>query len=484
MRTLLILLVLLIFSEDCLSQNILKNNSISIGLSAIGSTNESIPFWLRSNKYGEIPLTSPIGQIQFDLKHNYDSLYNSKEELINSGLGYGLRIIGNNSKENKVKVIECYLSARFKNLESYIGRRKEIFGLVDSVLSSGSYIWSGNAIPIPKFQIGFPKYVSVLGSKNISYKWGISHGFFGTQGKVESFYLHQKFLYAKVRLKPIEFIAGLNHQVQWGGYNIEENIQYPNNFYALFYSILPLKNISKRASETFTTQDALNRVGNQLGTVDLGFNITANQFSLFFYRQSLYEQGGALLRLANIKDGLNGLSVELKEKEKTFSLKKINLEYFFSKNQGKSPILFTKIVAWELENYFIHDLYSKGWTYNDNVIGTPLITNELSTKAYLPNNGLFINNNRISAFHLSALFNYNEHNLLEIKTLFSRNSGILVNRVPILENQTNYIQFSHLIKSKTHFKKTNIIEFSIAFDHGELFANSLGANLSYLKLIL
>ena len=62
----------------------------------------------------------------------------------------------------------AYIKAKFGAFEIYAGRRKEIFGLVDSTLSSGSYIWSGNALPMPKIQISTPNFVSLPYTKGLS----------------------------------------------------------------------------------------------------------------------------------------------------------------------------------------------------------------------------------------------------------------------------------------------------------------------------
>ncbi|MDZ7898017.1 MAG: capsule assembly Wzi family protein [Arcicella sp.] len=119
------------------------------------STDGSTPFWLRANQYGTVPLTSPIVTLRGSISSDYKKAITKEDQykLSKFDWGYGLNIVGNVGKENQFLIPEAYIKAKVGAFEIYAGRRKEIFGLVDSTLSSGSYIWSGNALPMPKIQI-------------------------------------------------------------------------------------------------------------------------------------------------------------------------------------------------------------------------------------------------------------------------------------------------------------------------------------------
>lgn len=58
-------------------------------------------------------------------------------------------------------VPEAYLKARWGIFELSGGRRREIVGLLDTTLSTGSYAWSGNALPIPKIQLEIRDYAPI-----------------------------------------------------------------------------------------------------------------------------------------------------------------------------------------------------------------------------------------------------------------------------------------------------------------------------------
>ena len=61
------------------------------------------------------------------------------------------------------------------------------------------------------------------------------------------------------------------------------------------------------------------RIGNHIGSIDLGLEYEFDKTRLLIYRQNFYE-GGALSQLANIQDGLNGISITNKiDQDKSLS---------------------------------------------------------------------------------------------------------------------------------------------------------------------
>jgi hypothetical protein len=495
-RKLLLLLILPVFvmgqsHPEFLGAGLDKEVEVGAFLSTSGQN----PFWLRSNQYGIVPLESQgitvrarIGTEQSFL--NPSNRFTKKDSIDRSlnwkgfTFDYALEAVANVGKVNQFIVPEAYAAVKWKAFELYAGRRREIVGLVDTTLTSGSYIWSGNALPMPKVQLSIPEYTPILGKGLVSIKGAYAHGWFDNKGRVKSFNLHQKWLYGRLGRENSKwkFYGGFNHQVQWGGYNQERNTDFADNFYAYLYSVIPLKSVGARASEFLTQGDKENRVGNQLGTIDIAVERSFKNGNLLFYRQSLYEQGAALLRLANIKDGLNGLRMTLTPQvDKVISFNHFNLEYLYTNNQGTSPILFTKEIGWELENYFTHYQYIDGWTYNKSVIGTPFITTEEATEVDFPNGNQLINNNRTAALHLAASIRImNTYDVL-LRVSHSSNNGILINRSPILPVDQKYKQTSFLLMGSTSLTANSSITANLGLDMGEMFKNGLGLTISYRR---
>lgn len=139
-------------------------------------------------------------------------------------------------------LIEGYGKIRLGVFEIRAGRSKEIMGLCDSSLSSGSFSVSGNSLGIPKVQISIPEFYSLpfFGSL-FAIKGNFAHGWIGQASmNMDSTivqvgtYLHQSSFYGRFG-KPSwkwRLYGGFNHQVLWGN----ENISYGNS-----YAFSPLK---------------------------------------------------------------------------------------------------------------------------------------------------------------------------------------------------------------------------------------------------
>jgi hypothetical protein len=481
MRSLFKLILLLCITYSCsFGQGIFDKMQYHAEAGVYVSSNKENPFWLRSNQYGIVPLKSGIGTIRGGIYKEYDSTYNAAGKLRKFNYGFGVNVVANLGQASKVILPEAYVKLRYKAFEFYAGRRKEIFGLVDTSLTSGSYIWSGNALPLPKIQISIPNYIPVLWDGLVAIKGSYGDGFFGNTGRVKKFYLHQKSLYGRIGREnaKVHVFGGFNHQVQWGGNNPQRPTQeFANNIYAYLYSVIPLKKVSAIASQHLTKGDLENRVGNQLGTLDMGVEYKLSGYKLFIYRQNLYEQGAALLRLANIRDGLNGISFENLYPQDGLSLRKVLFEFFYSKSQGDDPLLFTKVRGWELENYFTHYQYIDGWTYMDKVIGTPLITTRNETLDIFPKTDQLINNNRIKSYYLAFNFQLKKNIQITARNVYSSNGGVM-----FTDFNRTYNQFSVSISGDIILKNLTTLKIQTAYDIGEIYPKNVGLYLGVKKI--
>lgn len=138
--------------------------------------------------------------------------------------------------------------------------------------------------------------------------------------------------------------------------------------------------------------------GNSLGSIDLGFEYEFRNIRILAYRQNLYD-AGALYHLANIQDGLNGLSlVHLYTANEGFRWKKFLVEVLYTKNQAGEP--WSPCTKSGDEEYFNHYMYIQGWSYKCVGIGNPFITPRSVAREGLPfaPNEFFINN-RVIEFH-------------------------------------------------------------------------------------
>jgi hypothetical protein len=453
------------------------------------STNGETPFWLRANQYGIVPNQSPIFTLRGSVSSDYKKAITKEDQykLSKFDWGYGLNIVGNVGKENQFLIPEAYVKAKYGVFEIYAGRRKEIFGLVDSTLSSGSYIWSGNALPMPKIQISTPNFVPLGFTKGfLSFKGNYAHGWFeNSRTDVKNFYLHQKSLYFKLG-KPdwkFHFYGGFNHQVQWGGTLLYPD---PKNLYAVngkigssfndYTNVVLGRSLGVEGDTTKNgLNDATNRSGNHLGTLDFGFDVNTDKFSILFYRQSIFEDG-SLAYLGNIKDGLNGISITVKKSSNsTINLQRITFEYLTTTNQGGTISAdATNSRLRGQDNYLNNGVYRNGWSYNQNSIGTSFINNVSTTGL----TSLFFNNSQVQAFYMGISGQMNEVISTEIRLSYSKNIGSY--SIPFDKPKE---QFSGVLKMiKTLRKYNHTIAFvNLAFDSGNLFSSSFGGYLGVRK---
>ncbi|WP_395768093.1 capsule assembly Wzi family protein [Aquirufa sp.] len=375
----------------------------SFELGAGISSGKYMPFWLRANQYGAVPT-----------KESYATAAVSFSDFVQvnkrASWGYGVRALVNLA-ETRADVLlqEAYLNGRFGIFELQAGRKKQLQGLMDSTLSSGSIIWSGNALPMPMINLVVqdywaPKFVQGI----VGFKGNYAHGWFDNQrSDVSNFYLHQKSFYGRLG-KPnglFKFYGGFNHQVQWGG-----KLKYadPGNFSAkngkiasspkdYFYIITGQSmNVVGGDTATYGINDGWNRLGNHLGTIDVGMEIDWKKAKLFLYRQSIYEDG-SLYYGNNITDGLHGVAFTQKADQ---GIIKVVIEYLNTTSQGGSVFNGSSVFR-GLDNYFNNAVYRDGWTYNGMGLGTPMLT--LDSETDLTNtDGTFYDNNRVESFYMGV----------------------------------------------------------------------------------
>jgi hypothetical protein len=390
-----------------------EKNAPTIELGAGLTSGTYTPFWLRANQYGAVPTKESYGTAAVAWS---DFIQVNKR----MSWGYGVRALVNLT-ETKADVLlqEAYLKGKFGIFELQAGRKKQIQGLVDSTLSSGSYIWSGNALPMPMINLVVqdywaPKFVNGI----VGFKGNFAHGWFEDQrSDVANFYLHQKSFYGRLG-KPnwlVKFYGGFNHQVQWGGtlkYADPTNSSAHNGKIAAglkeYLYVITGQSMNTVGQDTakYGVNDGWNRLGNHLGSVDIGMEIDWKKAKLFFYRQSIYEDG-SLYYGNNITDGLHGISLTRKADQ---GLLKIVIEYFNATSQGGSGGATNIGTLRGQDNYQNNSVYREGWTYMGHGIGTPLMTLDSETDLS-PGDGVNFDNSRVETFYVSAMGKWGENEI-------------------------------------------------------------------------
>ena len=450
------------------------------------ASTDQTPFWLRANQYGTVPLTNPLFRANARLRSDYRPA-DSTGHRRKTDWGYGADVVVNAGQTtNQFLLAEGYIKGRLGAFELYAGRRKEIVGLVDTLLTTGAYAWSGNALPIPRIQIGLPTYTAIPFTKGVlSVMGAFAHGWFeNSDRKVTGSYLHQKYLYARIG-KPtwrLRLYAGFNHQVIWAGYYsglssvVAVNGQLPSSL--KYYPAVVLGTRGVYQTDKTITSFEDNRIGNHLGSIDVAADVDINHWNLYAYRQFVYDDG-SLFYGTNLADGLNGLRLKnyLKPTGVSFFLRQITVEYLFTGSQGGDVFNIFDDKKRGRDDYFNHSQFVDGWTYLGRTIGTPFLTPQTEVNSVLPN-GEPVANNRVSVGHLgiSALL-FDKVDVIT-KLSVSQNAGTYA--VPYY---TVPMQFSGIITASVPLGLLGgtVLNGSLAIDNGGLLPNSVGAYLGLRK---
>ncbi|MCC9166165.1 capsule assembly Wzi family protein [Pontibacter harenae] len=449
------------------------------------SSSERLPFWLRSNQYGSVPLPGTSLSIINRVSRDYDS---TRTRLFDWGASFEGR--ANIGERTELLLIEGYGKLRVGPFELKAGRSKEIMGLVDTTLSSGAFSVSGNALGIPKVQISIPEFYPLpLWKGFFAVKGNFAHGWVGETyarfGKRQTpqakTYLHQKSLYGRIGSPnwKVKFYGGINHQVFWG----DSKIIYPPKEFKLsskqeyWYAV---------AGKTFEWS----KVGNHVGSVDLGITYDFRNLSILAYRQHYYDKD-AFIHFANFPDGLNGLSLENKRiSNKQVQWKKLVFEVLYTKNQAGSTWNNLDLLGYE--DYYNNYIYTQGWSYQEMGLGTPLI----STKNYvkeelLTDSAPYFINNRVVAVHMGVEGKVKEWNVTA-KASFSENYGTY--RADLTGNTygsssgantaadaEGLKQISTYLELGKNLNNGYRFGFVSALDVGNLYTNSLGGMMKLSK---
>lgn len=458
---------------------------------------QTTPLWMRSLRHGSIPLDGLSSSLIAGAQLPYKTP--GAHRRFDWAAGIEARLNAGNTVEGQL--IEAYAKVKYGIFEIKAGRSKDHTGLVDSTLSSGAFAISGNALGIPKIELRVPHYWYVFGNSLIAMKGSFAHGWMGQQSlntEASTFsvlndevpaYFHQKSLYGRLG-KPhwaVKLFGGFNHQVMWGNeqdiyaYHTLSNVE--TYTYVLF---------GKAYGGSDSGGVPRSKVGNHVGSVDQGIEIRLKNMQLMAYHQFFYE-AGALASLANVKDGIYGLSIKNTQKQQArpFRWNKLLLEFIYSKSQGGE--IDSEPRASGAEDYYNNFLYIDGWSYHGENIGNPLFTTKKYLRSSLPTTeNKYFANNRIAGFHggmecswgawalktlLSLTSNYGTYSTSE-EGGRGRGSTIYYNEPPYFGRQN---QISAFVGAERPLKNNYRISVALAADKGELLNDSFAAELRISK---
>ncbi|PRY30406.1 capsule assembly protein Wzi [Spirosoma oryzae] len=445
------------------------------------ASEQAMPFWLRANQWGTVPLTTPAGRLGASIWKPYRTDTASRARRFDWAVG--AQVVGNAATDSRVLLPELYGKVRWKSVELSVGRWRQLTGLGDSTLSSGFINGSGNALPVPKVQLATVGYVPLgFTRKFVALNAGFVHGWF-TGAYIQGSYLHQKYLYVRLGKPASRFkgYVGINHEVQWGGqadYLIGStaavNGKLPSQFKYYPYVVLG-KRPDSWQTDDYSSFDGAYWFGNGLGSTDLGLDLTTSQGTWFLYHQHIYDDFSGLV-WQNVPDGLTGLSWRRNPTVTPHWLNRVIVEYLTTMNQSGPTFDYTAAYQGD-DNYFNHGQYREGWSYLGNTIGTPFIgpQRELQPSAQ---GAQFFPNNRLKMLYLGASGQFGRAIDWTLRLSFSQNYGTYSSPYATPYGQLSYL--SSVRWTLPRLPKIQAIT-SIAVDRGRLLPPSTGVLVGLRK---
>lgn len=315
-----------------------------------------------------------------------------------------------------------------------------------------NFLWSPNARPLPGLIIEAHEPIKL--SQSLGLDWGIAHYLLNDDRYVNDTRLHYKRLALQWQINEKNSIKGqLQHFAQWGGTSpqygkLESDL---NAFVDVFFASQPESSVVEG--------EAVNALGNHLGSYLLDYNLTTSTGNFSFYHEHPFEDGSGT-GFANFPDGVWGVHFQ-PEKRTIFT--GMLYEYIDTSHQSANQI--------GNDNYFSNNLYRSGWTYEGNIIGMPFILtdptkviDELSTP---------IVSNRVVAHHFGLSGQFNRLDW-QLKSSLVQNLRGFNNPLPKdLHFWYNYLSLLYTSEGYGMFQLT------AGLDSGNEIETTFGAGLSY-----
>ena len=458
-----------------------------------GSSATQTPFWFRSRQYGTVPLKGPAGLVRMGLTKQFGDFRSSR----NVHVKVAVEGVANVGTSSRLILPVAYVSLLLKHFELYAGRRREVFGLADTLLSSGSYAWSGNALPLYKIQFGTRGYVPLGFTKGIVALNGLyAHGWFSNTDSIQNSFLHQKALFARISLfhNRVRLYGGLTHYAQWGGNSsiYKSGITVHGKIPSSLQTYRDIILVRQPPSDTtqYSAFDLLNQAGNHLGSIDMALEIDNAQANWFLYYQHPFEDKSGVA-FQNMPDGLYGIRWKNKRTDpySSFRLVQITAEFLTTLNQTGFDFNIGSRLYNGADDYFNNYQYLDGWTHRQRVIGTPFLTRWLDSRedlhdikgGYKNYSPMMISNNRVQVTHLGLLGQWPSGTQLRALLSYSRNFGRPIRS----DSRTPLPQFSGMTELMLPVQWLGgcQLNLALALDQGQWLTNNVGGWLSIRKVI-
>lgn len=474
----ILLVLFLINGIDFLFAQSAGKQDFKIGTSVLfnpAGYSADLPFWMHANKDGIVNQNAANAILYAE---GFRTFYNKN----NWKLDAGAKIVSRFTDDPALYFNQLYGKVSFHTFTLAGGRFIDPLSEKEDELSTGSFIVSRNAVPIPKVAFYTDGFTGVPGTQGIvRYNAYFSHGWFEENRYVRNAYLHQKYLYLSIKYAFFDAVGGIIHNVQWAGES--RNLGDLPGGWDTFTQVVFARG-SK--DENAPGGEQSNAVGNSVAAYDFSLGLDFPKFHMRAYRL-FYLEDKVSTRFRSPWDGIWGLTIKPKNSS---LIQNFLWEHINTKRQdsfGFEPR--------GTASYYNNGIYRTGWTYHRRVIGNPLLLTDGSGNRPVYNN-IIIGHHFGLAGELSENLNYT------LKYTFTRNYGErndqIIRRLPQEQcgairgqicaelrplSEVKKLNHSFLLELRSYFPSYSKLHYGIMLsaDFGELYGDrfGIGLNLEY-----
>ena len=431
------------------------------GVSAVASGGEYAPFWLTSNRHGDVSASPYSGSLTAGLY----------KEAVHPArwwdYDFAVRLTG---RAESPKTGTGYLNLAYAHVRLFVfditaGIKPMIYETQDTLLSMGSLVFSGNSQPLPRLTIGIDKYVSFPGCYGyFEVKGGLTHAWMADNIYVHHAFLHHK--WAAVRFGgrlPVNFSYEFHHAAQWGG--VSPKYGALGSSWHSFVNVLFARPGGKMQN------DQANAEGNHVGSQQMMLTGKGKGWEVYAYWQNFFEDNFAFLGLGqNITDGLWGIG--FKQSRWPF-IEGFTYEFLNTTDQSGPWHDRDGLCFAGNDMYYQNGVFVNGWNYFHRSMGTPFITSPM----YNTDGTIYTLNSRVMVHHIGVRGNIYGFRYL-VKASHARNYGN--------DNTSRALQSTNtalLVQVEKHVPQAWGLDFGLrlAADFGSQWGNHFGAQITVIK---
>lgn len=445
------------------------------------SSGEYTPFWLVSNLQG-------LGSPRKNNGYVRGAIFKDLDKSRRFSWGAGAELVGGWRLQSPFYIHQLYGELKYRSINLLVGSKALWCEYNDPKLSSGSLLFSGNALPIPQIRAGIFDYVPFPGTKKwMSVKGYISYGMF-TDGRwqkswaaddskrTKNVLFHSKGLWLRFGNTdrfPLTGDVGIEMATQFGGiaYKDGKVLHIKHGLKEWLKAFFPVY----RTHDTFLGEQS-SIEGNMVGqyTIALQWTPADADWNVRGYFEHFFEDQSMMTFEYGWKDGLWGIEGIL---PKNRFVSKIVYEFLYSKDQAGAVNNDTSEKVPEQvsgrDNYYNHSMYT-GWQHWGMGIGNPLMISPVYNADHL----LMFYTTRIIGHHFAFAGNPSEEIDYRLLLSYTKNWGTYSHPLPeVLDNVNG------LLEVKWHPKRLKgwYAGIGLAFDAGDMLGKSFGIGLSIGK---